>query len=564
MRSLSQLEGVLKKINRRGYKAYKELEGRYELGDGVVLDIFHVQGDPFASPTRVRLLIPLGFLGYPDYLFSTTARKYAFEDFLLRVFDRLLKPFSRVRGTGKSGLYFVDSGAQEVLIRSDCTIGESRLEVRFSLGLPARGRTIMADVAGKMLLEEVPSAVRRLRWAVIDGEKADEFVKVVEDFEFIQDSLREKGIVAFVADGSLLPRRSGVDDRPLLSGKRFASPESLKVAFETPNHGLIEGMGIPEGVTLIVGGGFHGKSTLLQAIEKGIYPHIPGDGREFVVTVNDAVKVRSEDGRYVEGVDISPFIHNLPLDIDVTFFSTENASGSTSVAASIMESLEMGASLLLLDEDTTATNFLIRDARIQRLIEKDKEPITPFIDRVRELYERLGVSTVMVVGGSGDYLDVADTVIAMKDFLPEDVTKKAREIAEELPTRRVKEVKEPLGKIRRRIVLPETFEMRRKTKVKSRGLREIVFGDEVIDVSFVEQLVDNSQARAIAEVLKFYKNNLDNIPMSDFLKKVEARIKKDKFDWMSGRPNFNLAFVRSFEIASAINRMRSLKVKQEV
>ncbi len=389
-------------------------------------------------------------------------------------------------------------------------------------------------------------------------------MKVVEDFEYIQNALKDKGIVTFVAERSLLPRRSGVDERPLLSGIRFATPQSLKVVVKTLNHGYIEGMGVPEGVTLIVGGGFHGKSTLLQAIEKGIYPHVPGDGREFVVTVKDAVKVRSEDGRYVEGVDISPFIHNLPLNIDVTFFSTENASGSTSVAASIMEALEMGTSLLLLDEDTTATNFLIRDARIQRLIEKEKEPINPFIDRVKELYERLGVSTIMVIGGSGDYLDVADTVIAMKDFLPEDVTEKAKRIAREIPTMRVKEIKEPLNRVKKRIVLPETFEMGKRKKVKSRGLREIVFGDEIIDVSFVEQLVDNSQGRAIAEVLKFYKKRLDNTPMADFLKRIEEQIKKEKFDWMTKGYAFNLAFVRSFEIASAINRMRSLKVRQEV
>ncbi len=564
MRRFSELESTLTRINRKGYKAYKDIGGFYRFGEGIVLHIHHVQGDPFASPTKVRLLVPLNILNYPAFLYSTSARRYAFEDFLLRVFAKLLKPFSKVRGTGKSGLYFVDAGSQEVLIRSDCTISDDQLELRFSLGLPARGRSVLADVARKMFIEEIPLACQRLKWNVLDKEQAEKFVKVVEDFEYIQNALKDKGIVTFVAERSLLPRRSGVDERPLLSGIRFATPQSLKVVVKTLNHGYIEGMGIPEGVTLIVGGGFHGKSTLLQAIEKGIYPHVPGDGREFVVTVKDAVKVRSEDGRYVEGVDISPFIHNLPLNIDVTFFSTENASGSTSVAASIMEALEMGTSLLLLDEDTTATNFLIRDARIQRLIEKEKEPITPFIDRVKELYERLGVSTIMVVGGSGDYLDVADTVIAMKDFLPEDVTEKAKRIAREIPTMRVKEIKEPLNRVKKRIVLPETFEMGKRKKVKSRGLREIVFGDEIIDVSFVEQLVDNSQGRAIAEVLKFYKKRLDNTPMADFLKRIEEEIKKEKFDWMTKGYAFNLAFVRSFEIASAINRMRSLKVRQEV
>ena len=181
----------------------------------------------------------------------------------------------------------------------------------------------------------------------------------------------------------LLPRRSGVDDRPLEGGGvvPFRSPESLRVVLQAPNAGSVPGMGVPVGVTLVVGGGFHGKSTLLRALEAGVYNHRPGDGRERVVSDPDTVKVRAEDGRAVAGVDISAFIDGLPLGQDTHHFTTPNASGSTSQAATIVEALESGAHALLVDEDTSATNFMLRDRRMQSLVPKDAEPITPFQPR---------------------------------------------------------------------------------------------------------------------------------------------------------------------------------------
>ena len=200
-----------------------------------------------------------------------------------------------------------------------------------------------------------------------------------------------------------------------------------------PNNGEITGMGIRKGVTLIVGGGYHGKSTLLNALEYGIYNHIPDDGREFVVTNADAVKIRAEDGRSIQSLNIDPFISNLPFDQDTTEFSTANASGSTSQAANILEALEVGASTLLLDEDTLATNFMIRDIRMKTLIAKEKEPITPFVEHVRSLYEEKGISTVIVMGGSGDYFSLADVVIGMIEYSPHDLTSQAHQIVKENP-----------------------------------------------------------------------------------------------------------------------------------
>ena len=563
MRSLSQLEAKLRRLEGRGYKALKEITGSYQMGQGVWLDVVHVQGDPFASPSRMQLRIPLEVVGFPEDLYRDPVRRIALQDYTLRVFEKSIRRFSRPRGTGKSGLYFVDAGRQKVLLRSDCQIKEDHLIIRFCAGLPARGRSILGHVAADMLCREVPEATSRIRWELFNQREALDFINTVEDAEHIRSQLTEKGIVAFIADGSILPRRSGVEDTPLPKAIPFKSPETLKISFKTLHHGEITGMGIPQGVTLIVGGGFHGKSTLLNAIEQGIYPHIPGDGREFVVTHPAAVKVRSEDGRYVAGVNISCFIKNLPLGIDTTFFSTENASGSTSVAAAIMEAIEMGARVLLIDEDTTATNFLIRDARMQKLIVKEKEPITPFIDRVRELYERLGISTIMVVGGAGDYLDVADTVICMDSYIPRDYTQRAKEIAEEMPSGRIEEARDPIDADISRVILPETFTVKKSHKVKSKGLKEIQFGTETIDVSFVEQLVDDSQLRFIAEALKYLAQKRRPGAIRKEIEAVDRLVREQGFDAMFNRYAFGLAYARSFEVSSSLNRMRTLKVRRE-
>lgn len=206
-----------------------------------------------------------------------------------------------------------------------------------------------------------------------------------------------------MADHSVLPRESGISSRPLKDSVPFMSPQSLRVSMKLPHEGTIYGMGIPAGITLIVGGGYHGKSTLLNALELGVYNHIAGDGREYVITDDSALKLRSEDGRFIRNVDISLFINDLPNKKDTRCFSTEDASGSTSQAAGIVEGIEAGSKVFLLDEDTSATNFMVRDTFMQEVISREKEPITPFLERAGDLYEKAGISTILVAGSSGAF-----------------------------------------------------------------------------------------------------------------------------------------------------------------
>jgi predicted ABC-class ATPase len=419
-----------------------------------------------------------------------------------------------------------------------------------------------------MLCEDIPQIVSNsLKYANLNAAECRRHVETVEDADWLRQQLAQNGLVAFVADGSILPRRSGVDNRPLLNNAvAFQSPPSLKVEFNCPNRGLISGMGIPAGLTLIVGGGYHGKSTLLRAIELGVYNRIPGDGREFVVTDPAAVKIRAEDGRSVAGVDISPFINHLPQGRDTAQFYTENASGSTSQAANIIEALEVGRMpVLLVDEDTAATNFMIRDRRMQELIAKDKEPITPFIDKVKLLYADCGVSTILVMGGSGDYFDVADTVIAMENFQADDVTEKAKEIAINYSISRAAEGGGNFGEITQRVPIPASLDPslgRRDVRVKVRDVDELAFGTQEIDLGAIEQIVDSGQLRAIAAAMVYAKQQYmdGKRTLSEIIDLVMADIDAQGMDILSPFPEGDFAMFRRFELAAVINRLRSLSV----
>ena len=339
---LQRLRSILDRIDRKGYGAYKDLQGSYDL-PGFTLFVDRVQRDPFAPPSLIRVRTHDN--RFDGALFENHPRRFAFEDFLTRAVEGALgRAVKGNRGSGGSGRMEIQRPSQVVLPRTSVVVAEGYVEARMAAGLPARGRTVDARAAGAMLLEELPRVVREaLTPAGVDEGAAREHVEAVEDAEHLRARLPQLGLVAFVADGAVLPRESGASDRPLREGAvPFRSPEEFRISLELPNRGEVSGMGIPEGVTLVAGGGFHGKSTLLSALAWGVYDHAPGDGRELVVAREDAVKIRAEDGRSVAGVDISGMIGALPGGRSTESFSSPNASGSTSQAANIAEAVDVG------------------------------------------------------------------------------------------------------------------------------------------------------------------------------------------------------------------------------
>jgi predicted ABC-class ATPase len=573
MQSSRSLQGKIRSIDGKGYGAYQSLKGEYAYPE-FELFVSHVPRDPYAPPHTgmYRIRVTHEYLGIPQELIEGKTAQVACRDFLARRFCEAARRIAGGRrGTGHSGVITMDTPAQAILDRSSMVLtGDGTgdgVEARLFVGLPANGRRINAGIASKMLFEELPAIVKD-SFGALDIDALRKHIEAAEDAEYLRGKLDELDLVAFVADGSILPRKSGTSDRPMDKEDAipFSSPESLRVAVDLPHVGPVTGLGIPRGVTLIVGGGYHGKSTLLHAIERGIYNHIPGDGRELCATKPDAVKVRAYSGRSVSSVDISAFIDNLPFGKDTTDFSSPNASGSTSQAASIAEALEAGARVLLMDEDTCAANFMVRDLKMQQLVKKEDEPITTYIDSVRQLYEEEGVSSILVLGGVGDYFEVADTVIQMVRYEPRDVTAEAKNIVEESPAKRRQEHRGYASPGRRRLVHTKSIDPRNKYGKKSVRAVEasrIHFGSTTIDLSDVEQLVERSQFNAVAQAIVSLGGADDEaVPIGELVGRCMQVVADNGLDGLSGRISGNLAQFRSIDLACALNRMRNLTIEQ--
>ncbi|MBA0052089.1 ATPase [Streptomyces sp. AJS327] len=548
------------------YGRYKSLTGPWEMpggpGRSLVVELVRGQADPFAPPARVAVRVPPEHAGFPRELWETPVRRRALAAHLLRLAAREARHERALQ---------VDGGGQEVLERSACQISaeDGGVVLRLGVALPGNGRRIDGRGARRLLCGVLPDiAERALRYAALDPERVRRFVETVEDSTALRAALPERGLVAFVADGAVLPRRSGVDDRPAEGAGvvPFASPEELRVTVELPHAGRVTGMGVPEGVSLVVGGGFHGKSTLLRALETGIWDHLPGDGRELVAARAETVKLRAEDGRRVERVDVHAFVDHLPDGSDTTDFSTENASGSTSQAASLCEAVEAGARVLLIDEDTAATNLMIRDARMQALVAKDREPLTPLVDTVRSLHRDHGVSTVLVMGGSGDYLEVADRVLMMDAYQPSDVTGRAREVAS-VPTGRRAEAEAFPGVVHRSPD-PATLDatVKGRARIRARGEDGLSFGDHEVDLRAVEQLADPRQVTGVGLALELLvrHGHLDGRrTLAEALDLLDAELAGGRgVDALLAVRDEDFALPRRFETAAALNRLRGLRVRR--
>lgn len=506
MKNSSDLRNLLQSINRKSYPAYKNTRGSYGFGD-YILNIDHVQGDPFASPSKVSIKIPGSKAQFPSKLYDQPHKRIALQDYLTRLFYNEIDNYNfKAKGSGKSGLISISRCGQEVLERTACSMSPETGDIllRMEIGFPANGRTINSTELIKILFDFLPQCISRtLYYKKLNAARVDSVIHLSEDQYAIRSQLESMDLVAFVANGAILPRESGVSQRPMRNATVFQSPASMEVTMKLPHAGEMKGMGIRKGITLIVGGGYHGKSTLLKALELGVYNHIAGDGREYVITSDTAMKIRAEDGRSIKNTDISMFINNLPNGKDTVSFTTEDASGSTSQAANVIEAIEAGTSAFLIDEDTCATNFMIRDELMQRVVHRDQEPITPFIERVQSLYKKHGISCVMVAGSSGSYFHVADCIIQMDRYIPKEITALAREEASHFPS-----LEMPLGDIalpvfNRTIKAGREFRADNRIKMKTMGKDAFSINRETVDLRYVEQLADSEQTTALSYLLKY-------------------------------------------------------------
>ncbi len=551
-------------IDSKGYKTYKRFqETVWEFGC-FQLKFEHVQGDPYAAPSRLSVKISLNKAGFSKEIISTSVRRLAIEDFVLRAFHASLKMIDpEKRGSGKSGVITALNPSQKILKRNAVIIKDEEIHLIFFVGLPAKGRRIYASECLLIFEKYLPILFEKTfltRYLNLD--LLERHIQTLEDYEALQKGLVKNEWVAFVADGSHLPRAAGNSDQPLKKKSiAFISPEEFNRSIRLPHKGEVRGMAFPKGISLIVGGGFHGKSTLLRALQSAVYPHVPGDGRELIATLPTAVKIRSEDGRGVNPIDISPFMSALPNIENTQSFSTPSASGSTSQAINILEALEVGSQLFLMDEDSCATNFMIRDSRMQALVHKNKEPITPLIDRIEELFQNFGVSCILVMGGCGDYFDFAHYVITMEEFRPSLVTKEAKRIAQEIPTGRRIENQFQFEKMMERKFDLNSLKFDRNGKgcfIKSHGLGTLILGWKEIDARYLEQFIEPGQLEACGWILHKLKNHLKKDLVS--IKNVITHLKKIEEEGLANLSNYNnglLSEPRIHEVIAVWNRLRN-------
>ena len=572
MKTAAELQTLLRQIDHKGYPAYKDTRGKYQFHQ-YILSIDHVQGDPFAAPSKVSLIVPGRVAGFDRACYESRVRKIAFQDYLLRRMAAKIRDYSfKAKGSGKSGLLSVSHPGQEILERSACTVntGTGDLTVRMEIGFPANGRTINSGELAKILFDFLPVCVRQtLLASSCPKDGLEKVLFLADDQQFIREELKKKDLVAFVANGAVLPRKSGVSPLPMKEAVAFVSPASMEVTLKLPHLGELKGMGLKKGVTLIVGGGYHGKSTLLEALELGVYNHISGDGREYVITDDTAMKLRAEDGRSIQKTDISMFIRNLPNGRDTKAFYTEDASGSTSQAANTVEAMEAGSEVFLIDEDTSATNFMIRDELMQRVVSREVEPIIPFIDRVRELYEDYGISTILVAGSCGSYFHKADCILQMNKYRPMEITELAQKEAESFPYTLGAAPKAEKPDFTRVVKRDAAFAKDDRIKLRTDGVDGFSVNREEVDLRYVEQLVDAEQLTALAHMLKYMKlHDFDGKrTLGQAVEVVYQRMEtkgfgafcgSDRGEGDGGAVPGNLAIPRRQELYAALNRCREL------
>ena len=532
MKTAAELRQLVTRIDHRSYPAYKDTKGMYQF-PGYLLSIDHVQGDPFASPSRVSIQVKGKIAGFPEQLYQTKWQKTALEDALIRQFGQCCEKFGfKAKGSGKSGMISISRCGQEVLERSAAQIDEKTgdIHIRLEVGFPANGRTINAREWIRIFFEFLPECVEKaLYYKNCDAKRLQKISDLAEDQQALRDILPKLGLCAFVANGSILPRESGVSARPMKSAVCFRSPEEMEVEITLPHRGVIRGMGIRKGITLIVGGGYHGKSTLLKALEFGVYNHIAGDGREYVITDSTAVKLRAEDGRSIKKTDISMFINDLPNGKDTTHFYTEDASGSTSQAANVVEAMEAKAGVMLIDEDTSATNFMIRYELMQRA-----------------------------------YFHIADCIVQMDRYMPKDITQTAKKEAEQFPQLSGPKEKAKKPAFARKPQQGREWKGNDRIKMKTLGKEAISINRETIDLRYVEQITDSEQVTALGYCVKYAQRHLldGTRTLQEVVAMLEEKIEKESLAALceSTSSVASLARPRTQEIFACFDRYRGLKL----
>ena len=545
--SMRELKELLRKIDGKPYSRYKSLRGKIILYDNAKAILTKVQSDPHATPSVIEVVIPKEIHKLPKEILINEP-KTPIEDFICRRLYEITKKLRRKCGDGYSCYLGIPRPGPWILKRSSVEIKGLELILRFYIGLPAKKRRILGNEATKLLLKDIPKVIDYIVKVNNDVEKLKRHIELFKDQEYLREWLYSHGYTVFIPNNSILPRESSISQKPLTNAIPFISPKELEVCIDLPSGKHVCGMALPEGIIVITGGGYQGKTTLLESIQDGIYNHVLGDGREYVVSRRYTVVVRAEDGRIVNNVDISNFIKELPSS-DPSNFRSLKASGSTSMAASISEYLELGVELLLIDEDTSATNLLFKDEIMDKVI--TNEPIRPLSLLAKELVLKSNTSLIIVTGASSSFLPKANRVILMDRYIPKDITiniKKFGITAQKLPKCTFK--------------LPKTrfFKgIRDVKKVRSKGFRLVITYSDgskyELNMGFNPRIVEEGQVKFIASIIAWLcKKNIKGY-VRDIVGLINDLMRSRGFSAFVSPVPPDLTIVDGFDVMSTINRL---------
>ena len=581
---MNTLKAQIDSLKDQPYQAIQKINGVFQFPQYDFYFI-RIQGSPGANPASIAAInCSIAASEIPQSFFQSSCNRLALADFLIRRFNLAIAQFAKQnRGREGSGSFYTIELSQKMLERDSVLFSEKDIELRFIFSLPGKksGRgQFDAEQAWIMFEQELQNIVEySLFYKNYDKaarQLLEKYSEIQNTRQQIKNFLAEKGCCVFINNGACLPRQSGVDDKPSSKDKttRFQSPLSLQVNIPLADNKSIQGMVIREGVTCITGGGYHGKSTLLQAIQAGVYAHIPGDGREYIVTRDDAFFVSAEAGRSIKNVDISPFIGLLPNGISTQSFTTDNASGSTSQAANIVEAVQSGSGLLLFDEDSSACNFLIRDDLIKKVLGATADPIKPLYSSLRSFWQQKGISMIFVVGGLGAFLQKADLCLLMENYQCKDITVKVRKKLGKI----IEDEDTALSFFADRKLSADNFDpvyinQRLQKKIVERikplrnAPRQLEYGMDLINLEALPQIAESAQVLSVGYCLLKIRAAMQTHEspeeISYCLDWLYQKLEKQGLSFLQPDYPGMLSMPRKYEVTAAINRIRSLKIVEK-
>lgn len=532
-----------------------------------VLKINQIKDAESGGMSLVMVRVPQTISAFPPHLFNSPVRRTAVEDYLTRqivLCIKELEPYSD-GGAARPRLAIAEPG-QKILPRTAVLVTEEFVEARVYVRIPTREGLLSASAIRDLFFTELPAVVNNsLIFCNLEEDELESSVDLMEDADQIRQMLSTRGLVSFVAEGSQLARMAYTDEPDIEADQLITMPESLVTTIDVPNAGVLRGLGVPAGITVVLGDDYSGRPEFSRALAAGIYNHVQGDGRELVVTVPDAVYVAAEPGRSVQRVDISAFVKGEGAE-ELTQFSTDEADACTAQAVTLVETLEMGARVLILDELDSASSFLSIDARVEGLLESKGARIQTLASRARQLVDELGVS--MVISGSNavtEFIPHADTVLLVDDFHVRDITQEARELGvEALVCDRDPADFSTLVQ-HNRWVVPSSIDPSmgpHDAFINTPEADLLQFGDRLIDLSGIIQVAEESQVETIGLIMYYAKLRYmdEGRPLREILDLVDRDLSTEGLECLTRDLRGNLARPRRYEIAAALNRLESLRI----